>query len=158
MTRDKQGKLYKTGGQKFMAAGSKELGRWYLDGENRARFRYQVAPKKQAVYVFIVNNRRDRPSYIGSTHNLWERMRTYNFGKYHGSLHQDKINTEVQDKLKEGVTVSVYYLVPDPPFIPWGETGLELSVIHGLEQGILQMRAKPEWNKKYGFIMPPKES
>ena len=74
--KDKQHKRYMTGGQKFIAA-AEELGSWYLDDEGRARFPYQKAPKKQAVYVFIVKSRVDRPRYVGSTHNLWERMRTY---------------------------------------------------------------------------------
>jgi len=63
----------------------------------------------------------------------------------------------VKSKLDAGECVSVYYLTPDPSLVPWGKTGLKLSVIHGLEQGILQMRAKPEWNKMHG-IMRVKES
>jgi hypothetical protein len=149
--KDKQHKRRKTGGEKFTAA-AKKLGSWSLDEEGRARFPYQKAPKKQAVYVFIVDNRRDRPCYVGSTHNIWERMRTYSNAKFGGSLHEDKINTAVKSKLDGGVRVNVYYLTPDPSLVPWGETGLKLSVIHGLEQGILQMRAKPEWNKMHGSM------
>ncbi len=156
---DKQHKRRMTGGEKFIAAGAKELGLWYLDDEGRARFPYQIAPKKQAVYVFIVDNRRDRPCYVGSTHNLRERMRCYSNAKFDGSRHQDKINAAVKSKLaaRERVSVSVYYLTPDPSLVLWGKTGLKLSVIHGLEQGILQMRAKPEWNKLHGS-MPVKET
>jgi hypothetical protein len=149
--KDKQHKRRKTGGEKFTAA-AKKLGSWSLDEEGRARFPYQKAPKKQAVYVFIVDNRRDRPCYVGSTHNIWERMRTYSNAKFGGSLHEDKINTAVKSKLDGGARVSVYYLTPDPSLVPYRKTGLKLSVIHGLEQGILQMRAKPEWNKMHGSM------
>ena len=79
--KDKQRKRYMTGGEKFRAAGGKWLERWKLDEEGRARFPYQKAPKKQAVYVFIAKSRRDRPCYVGSTHNIWERMRTVSGGE-----------------------------------------------------------------------------
>jgi hypothetical protein len=154
--KNKQRKRRMTGGEKFIAAGAKELGLWYRDDEGGARFPYQKAPKKQAVYVFIVDSRRDRPCYVGSTHNLRERMRCYSNAKFDGSRHEDKINAAVKSKLDADKCVSVYYLTPDPSLVLWGETGLKLSVIHGLEQGILQMRAKPEWNKLHGS-MPVKE-
>ena len=76
----------------------------------------------------------------------------YSNAKFGGSLHEDKINTAVKSKLDAGECVSVYYLTPDPSLVRYGETELKLSVIHGLEQGILQMRAKPEWNKMHGSM------
>ena len=54
--------------------------------------------------------------------------------------------------------VRVDYYVPKPLFVPWDECpDLNLSVIHGLEVGILKGGKKPEWNAEFGTLKAGKK-
>lgn len=123
-----------------------EVGKWKLKKSLKSGVAFELHKfKKRVIYAFVVD---DKTKYIGVCDNtnttLKDRMSRYQ--GLQGAGTNERIANKIKDCLKQGKTVKIFALKPEP-ILQCKYKKLNVDLVKGLENPLIE-RLKPGWNKQ----------